>query len=182
MKKLLVLLSLLFASSSFYADVMKVHKTDGTTDEYEITSDVNITFSDVNETDVMKILKTDNNTDVYNLSDVIVISFSGSSIIDDVNQKLKEIPISLLKNYPNPFNPSTNISFDINRPGLVKVTVYNQKGEVVKELLKKELGAGSYNLNWNGKNNSNQSVSSGFYFTKVSMDETSKTNRMILIK
>ncbi len=182
MKKLTVLLSFLLFTVSFSIEIMKIHKTDGTMDEYDISSDVNITFGGVSETDVMKIMKTNNSTDEYNLSDVIVIAFTSTSIIDDDKQLLKEIPISLLKNYPNPFNPSTNISFDISKSGKVEVSVYNQKGELVRKLMNKVVSAGSYKLNWDGKNSSSQSASSGFYFTKVTLNESSKINRMVLIK
>ena len=138
---------------SFYlnAETMYIHKTDGTVDEIEITSDVNITFSDVSENERMKIFKTDNSIDEYNLTDVFVVSFLSTTIHGIEETKLKETSISLLENYPNPFNPSTNISFNIEKAGIVTVTIYNQKGEFINELMKEELSIGSYKLVWDGK-------------------------------
>jgi len=148
-------------------ETMKIHKKDGAIENIEVSSNVNITFNDVTGNEIIKILNKNNETDVYNLSDIVIITFTSDSAIGDKEKKLKEIPISLLKNYPNPFNPSTNISFNINNSGFVKVGVYNKNGKLVRNLMTKQVSSGTYNLNWDGKNSSSKSVSSGFYFTKV---------------
>lgn len=182
MKKISMILSLLLLAFMAGAESINVHKTDGTTDTYELTSDVNITFSDVTDNEMMKVLKKDSTIDEFALSDIIIVSFEGGEGIVTDGQTIKEVPISLLKNYPNPFNPSTSISFDLHKTGMVTVAVYNQKGELVKELLHKDLSGGSYKLNWDGKNSKNLSVGSGFYVTKVSVDGQSRTKRMVMVK
>ncbi len=182
MKKIVFLILLTQMFYIINADTMLIHLSDGTTDEIEINSDINITFTDVSDNDIMKILKTDNSIDEYNLSDIVVISF-GEVGIEHLNDTiLKEVSISLLTNYPNPFNPSTKISFNTEKSGLVTVAIYNQKGEFIKELMKENLTAGSYKINWESNNNFSQSVSSGFYFTKVTLDGESKVKSMLLLK
>ncbi len=182
MKKVVFFVLLVQLVLFISAETMIIHLSDGTTDEIEITSDVNITFADVSEGDIMKVLKMDNSIDEYSLTDVVVISFGEVGIdVDDVI-KLKEFSISLLTNYPNPFNPSTKISFNIEKSGLVTVAIYNQKGEFIKELMKENLTAGNYNVNWESNNNSAQSVSSGYYFTKVTLDDEIKVKSMLLLK
>jgi len=181
MRMLITVLVLLMLNATFCAERILVHKKNGTTDIIEVNSDTKITFSDGNINDKMRVLKTNNTTDVYNLSDVVVISFSNTSVFGTA-KRLKEIPVSLLTNYPNPFNPSTNISFDLRKSGMVTVTIYNQKGEFVKELLKQDLIAGQYNLKWDGDNSSSSIVPSGIYFSKVSIDGQSKVGRMTMVK
>lgn len=181
MKKQIIILFIATITIILNAQTMLIHKKDGTTETININSNVNITFNNLSAEDKIKILKLDNSNFEYNLTDVVVITFSGVSI-NDSKTKLKEIPISLLSNYPNPFNPSTNITFNIEKPGLATVAVYNQKGELVKQLYKGEVTPGSYNLHWNGKDNSSKSASSGCYFTKVTLGNQSKIGRMLLVK
>ena len=92
----------------------------------------------------------------------------------------------LNNNYPNPFNPVTNIAFSLGEPGHVTLEVYNIKGEKVRTLVDKVLGANNHVITWNGKDDNNKPVSSGVYFYKMisegnSGDYTS-TKKMILLK
>jgi len=176
MKILITLLALLMLTDAYSLQRMKILKKDGTTDVIVIANDTQISFSDGNPAHRMKVQKKDNSFDMYNLSDVIVISFSTTGITGSP-EKIKEMPISLLKNYPNPFNPSTNISFDLNKSGLVTVAVYNQKGELVQELIRQNLEAGQHQLKWNAGN-----IASGLFFTKVTMDNISKVSKMNFVK
>ncbi len=85
-------------------------------------------------------------------------------------------------NYPNPFNPSTNISFNIPIEGKVNVMVYNLKGQKVKDLVSEQLEAGQHQVVWNGLDNNKKAVSSGIYFYKVKSAGMSVTKKMILMK
>ena len=184
-----ILLFLIFSISAICNEKIQIHKTDGTIDEFEITSEMSITFSDISNADIMKILKTDSTVDEFYLSDVIIVTFNPYTGIDDEFEdgdninKLVEFPISLLTNYPNPFNPETKINFKLISNGFVTVAVYNQKGELVKKLLEKKLEIGNYDLNWDGKNDLSQIVSSGLYFTKVTINnKETKITKMNLLK
>lgn len=86
------------------------------------------------------------------------------------------------KNYPNPFNPETNISFSVKEESYVSLKVYNMRGQLVKTLISKNLQEGVHFTFWNGKDNSNKTVSSGIYFYKMDSKNYSSTRKMILMK
>jgi hypothetical protein len=83
----------------------------------------------------------------------------------------------LNQNFPNPFNPSTTISFSIPQAEHVKLSVYDLSGREVSLLLDKFLNAGNYRINWSALN-----VSSGIYFYKLEAGGFSETKKMIFIK
>ncbi|MGD8778682.1 MAG: T9SS type A sorting domain-containing protein, partial [Ignavibacteria bacterium] len=87
-----------------------------------------------------------------------------------------------LANYPNPFNPSTNINFSIPKAQNVKLLIYNLLGEKVKELVNSNMEAGSYTVQWNGDNQSGRKVNSGVYFSVLQTQEKRIVKKMILSK
>ncbi len=88
----------------------------------------------------------------------------------------------LHSNYPNPFNPITNISYSVKKAGKVTLEVYNIKGQLVKTLVNDVKETGNYTTTWNGTDNSNKSVSSGVYFYKMKTGNYTATKKMILMK
>ncbi len=99
----------------------------------------------------------------------------------------EEVPIlpeklTLSKNYPNPFNPTTNISFALPNDEHVKLEVYNIKGQKVKILVNENLKAGEHNVVWNGKNTNNRKVASGVYFYRLTTSKKHLTHKMIMMK
>ncbi len=88
----------------------------------------------------------------------------------------------LTGNYPNPFNPETNIAFSLKEAGKVTLEIYNIKGEKVRTLLKGHLDAAYHNIIWNGKDNSGKKVASGVYFYKMKTGKYVSTKKMILMK
>jgi len=97
---------------------------------------------------------------------------------------IKPAALNYLKqNYPNPFNPETNIFYSINQAGLVELSIYNIKGQLVKELVRSQMNAGEHTIVWQGNDNSNRKVSSGLYLYKLKIDgKTIDTKKMILLK
>ncbi|MFC1898455.1 T9SS type A sorting domain-containing protein [Candidatus Cloacimonadota bacterium] len=89
---------------------------------------------------------------------------------------------SLLDNYPNPFNPETNIAFSVKEAGEVTLEVYNLRGQLVKTLVNDVDEAGDHIVVWNGTDNTNKKVSSGVYFYKMKTKNFTSTKKMILIK
>ncbi|MDP3832309.1 MAG: T9SS type A sorting domain-containing protein [Ignavibacteriaceae bacterium] len=83
----------------------------------------------------------------------------------------------LAQNYPNPFNPVTSISFSIPSASSVKLTIYNQIGEKVAELLNENLEPGVYSYNWNASKQA-----SGIYFYELQANEFKSVRKMTLIK
>ena len=101
----------------------------------------------------------------------------------DVN---KNIIISqnpnFLRNYPNPFNPTTTIFFSIPNESDVEITVFNIKGQKVKSLVKDSFESGNHSVVWNSKDDTGKSVSSGVYFFKLNLNGvTNQIRKCILI-
>ncbi|MCG8608335.1 T9SS type A sorting domain-containing protein [bacterium] len=88
----------------------------------------------------------------------------------------------LLDNYPNPFNPSTAIVFELSRPGRVEVKIYDVRGQLVTTLGAWELSPGRHELIWNGKNANGEFVSTGLYFYKLQSGRVSASGKMLLTK
>ena len=89
---------------------------------------------------------------------------------------------NVYQNYPNPFNPSTKIKFDIpsglnGSDSKVRLSVYNSLGKEIAELVNENLGAGSYETEFDASD-----YSSGVYFYKIETDNFSQTKSMFLIK
>ena len=89
---------------------------------------------------------------------------------------------SLSKNYPNPFNSSTSIDYELSTSGLVSMIIYDLKGSEVKTLVQEYQDANYYNIVWNGLNNNGQSVSSGRYLLKMSTPGYTESITMTLLK
>ena len=92
------------------------------------------------------------------------------------------IRTSLSKNYPNPFNPSTTINYELSTAGLVTLVIYDLKGSEVKTLVQGHQEVNYYNVVWNGLNNSGQSVASGRYLLKMSAPGYAESITMTLLK
>jgi len=113
------------------------------------------------------------------ISDLVEISFTYTGVEGD---DIVIIATKLHGNYPNPFNPVTNIAYSIKTAGRVTIEVYNLRGQLVKTLVNEVKETGAYTALWNGKDNSNKSVSSGVYFYKMKTQDYNSTRKMILMK
>ncbi|MBN1560528.1 T9SS type A sorting domain-containing protein [candidate division KSB1 bacterium] len=89
---------------------------------------------------------------------------------------------SLGANYPNPFNPSTTIAFDIAAEQFVTLTVFNAEGRQIRTLLSEKKAPGSHVATWDGCDESNQQMSSGVYLYKLTADRFSQTRKMLLVR
>ena len=88
----------------------------------------------------------------------------------------------LYQNYPNPFNPNTTIRFDLPSPGKVTAKIYNIKGELVRSLIQEQMNSGSFMVQWDGKDDNGQNLTSGVYFFKLSTAKFSATRKLLMIK
>ena len=85
-------------------------------------------------------------------------------------------------NYPNPFNPTTTISYDLPSDGKIELVIYNMKGQKVKELVNGTQPAGNYSISWNGQDKTGKQVSSGIYFYRITTSEKTLKKKMLLLK
>jgi outer membrane protein assembly factor BamB len=90
--------------------------------------------------------------------------------------------ISLFPNRPNPFNPSTTISFTLSAPGKSHLVVYDITGRKVRELVSRILSAGAYSVVWDGRDDAGRAVSSGVYLSRLESGGKAATGKMLLMK
>jgi len=97
----------------------------------------------------------------------------------DIEETNTETPIiyELLQNFPNPFNPSTVISYSIPQSGFVQLKVYDLLGREVVSLVNEEQAMGNYEVEFNASG-----LTSGIYFYKLECNGFSKTKKLILMK
>ena len=88
----------------------------------------------------------------------------------------------LRQNAPNPFNPQTQISYQIAREGRVTLTVYSETGQQVIRLVNETQSAGDYRVAWDGRDGAGRKAASGLYLYQLETDDTVVTKRMALIK
>ncbi|MBX3006801.1 MAG: T9SS type A sorting domain-containing protein [Melioribacteraceae bacterium] len=123
----------------------------------------------------------------FSLVDVVAIDQNGNSIQLDVQQteitvdvpNLNSLPVeyTLYQNFPNPFNPTTLISYSIPVAGNVSLKVYDLLGNEVSDLVNEYKNAGNYEIRFNGSQ-----LSSGVYFYKLCSGNFSNTKKFILMK
>jgi hypothetical protein len=87
-----------------------------------------------------------------------------------------------LANFPNPFNPTTTISYQLPAVSEVELIIYNIKDQKVKTLVNGVFPAGDHSVIWNGRDSNCKPVSSGIYFLKLKAGDFQKVKKMILIK
>jgi len=111
-------------------------------------------------------------------SNIVEVDHTGSGD-DQITEN-----VFLIGNYPNPFNPNTTISFvTSNSQAEIDLKIYNNRGQIVQifdEFVSK--GSGLYEVNWNGKDIDNNSVSSGIYFYQLNSGNSIQKKKMILLK
>jgi hypothetical protein len=84
---------------------------------------------------------------------------------------------SLKQNFPNPFNPQTNIDFGLPKKSKVKINVYDPSGRLITNLIDYEYNPGLYRVSWDASG-----FASGVYFYSLITDEFVETKKMVLIK
>jgi hypothetical protein len=90
--------------------------------------------------------------------------------------------LSLAQNAPNPFRPSTSISYELHRPGVVRLTVFDVHGRVIRDLVHGYRAAALHAVEWDGRDDAGRLVASGVYFYRlVPPGSVIETRRMVLV-
>ena len=101
------------------------------------------------------------------------------SVVSDI----VPMKFALSDNYPNPFNPTTNISFSIPMQTDVRINIYNIMGQLVANVTNEQLNAGTYSMQWNGTDQSGNMLPSGLYFYELEAgNEFRQIKKMTLVK
>ncbi len=100
---------------------------------------------------------------------------------DDFSSSLPE-KFRVHPNYPNPFNPATNIAYELPKQTKVEVEVYNILGHKVATLQDGIQPAGVYTITWDSRDKKGEDVSSGIYFYLVTTEDGNRAGKMMLVK
>ena len=111
----------------------------------------------------------------------------GIGVLKDLLALLTPAETVLLYNYPNPFNPETWIPYQLKTPAEVRITIYNPRGVLVRELSIGYQVAGRYTsparaAYWDGRNTVGEPAASGLYFYTLTAGDFSATRRMVILK
>ena len=117
--------------------------------------------------------------DLSNYGDANIRAKLSTEVYNSVEKNIHSIPndFSLYPNYPNPFNPATNISFRLLTDANVSLSIYDLNGKIIETIVDGKLKLGDHLVTWNAKN-----ISSGVYFAILSTKDFSQTQKMILLK
>jgi hypothetical protein len=91
-------------------------------------------------------------------------------------------PFLLEQNFPNPFNPSTRLSYTLSAPSQVRLSVYDLTGREVSRLVDGFQSSGNFQVTWNSADESGRLMATGTYVALLKVDEKTATRKMILMK
>ena len=95
---------------------------------------------------------------------------------------LVPLEYSLDQNFPNPFNPTTTIKYSISHSANVKLEIFNILGQRIKTLVHQFQPIGVYTIQWDGTDDQQKKVASGFYYYRLQANEFANVKKMTLIK
>jgi hypothetical protein len=122
----------------------------------------------------------------FQITDGILVDLDGK--VDMVTSveigNLKPMPktYALDQNMPNPFNPTTTISYQLPESGPVQIVIYNLLGQKIRTLVNDRMDAGFYTVGWDGADETGRQVASGVYIYRMQSAAFSQTQRMMLLK
>jgi hypothetical protein len=119
----------------------------------------------------------------YEITSILVANVLSQIMnIDRIDRLLPEV-FELSQNFPNPFNPNTQIQFTLGKDEFVNLNIFDIQGRLVKSLVNNSYyPTGYYNINWNGKNNMGIQVPSGMYIYKLVSENQTLTRKMVFMK
>ncbi len=111
--------------------------------------------------------------------DDVIVSGEASAVD---SRPLRPRAASLEQNAPNPFNPSTELRFRIERPGKVRLKVFDLRGRLVRSLVEGGMPAGEHRVSWDGRNREGGTAASGMYLTRLEALGEVRVRRMLLVR
>ncbi len=122
--------------------------------------------------------------------DEVTITASGSAIAGLAGSNANPFVLSedipeafdIFSSYPNPFNPETNIYFNLKSRQQVELAIYNIMGQKIRTLADETMDAGSRNFQWDGRNAAGNMMTSGLYYARLITSGQAKTIKLVLMK
>jgi hypothetical protein len=120
---------------------------------------------------------------VIDLAAMALVVFQYAPDPTSIEDSDSPVPVNDLENsFPNPFNPSTTISFSLAEKGQVSLQIFDVSGRLVKTLIQRELSAGEHSLRWDGTGRDGEEVTSGVYFCRMKAGGYTATRRLVLLR
>jgi C1A family cysteine protease len=117
-----------------------------------------------------------NSPNIITIDNLFVYPKETTNIYDEIISHTPD-KFGISSIYPNPFNPKTNISFQVAKSAFINMKIYNLRGEVIKTLVDKFYNAGYYTVDFTGKD-----LPSGIYFCQFNANDFFETKKMMLVK
>jgi len=159
-----------------------------TNGEFQFNLHPNLKTANDNGYGVLVWICKDNKKQLASVRETAYISFrvwepeSGPLQPHPIVESSSDPVLSDIRNYPNPFNPETDIRFALSKPSQVKLSVYNVLGQNVITLHDGLLSAGVHSVQWNGRDSQGNSVASGIYIYRLQADDVTQTRKMVLLR
>jgi len=102
--------------------------------------------------------------------------------LDIDNEKLVTEKFRLFSNFPNPFNSSTKINYQLLDQNYIRLNIFDTNGNAVIELVDEFQKAGIHSITWKGTNDRGLNLPSGIYYYQIQIGDHIKSNKMVLIK
>ena len=143
----------------------------------ELMTDLSVTRFDVDWT-----VYAYDGFDYSDSSTVWTITFDGGWVLGGLDNSTIPDVFALHNNYPNPFNPITNIKYDIPEVSDVRIDIYNIAGKKVRTLVSREHQPGRYKVQWNATNEFGSPVATGMYIYKIQAKGFVSVKKLLLMK
>jgi hypothetical protein len=111
-----------------------------------------------------------------------ILRYDDASTVYVQDEGNPPVRVSVIGNRPNPFNAETAITFELSRPGVASLTVYNIMGQEVASLVNGYVQAGRHSAVWNGRDAEGRNVSSGIYVLRLTAGAAYAVGRLTLLK
>lgn len=89
---------------------------------------------------------------------------------------------NLFQNFPNPFNPTTTIEYEVGKSGPVDITIYNVAGQRIRRLVGEHKFPGRFKATWDGMSDRGEHAASGVYFYRIQIGDYRAVRKMVLLK
>ena len=150
----------------------------------EDNQQINTSYPDIDSLEYFDYDLLPNITYSYTVQALLNGIYHERSVVATITTGILDYPnnYKLDQNFPNPFNPTTSINYDLSNDSYVTLDIYNISGEHINSLVDETQAKGSKIVQWNGVNKKGEKVNSGIYFYKLQANDFTKTKKMILLK
>ena len=119
----------------------------------------------------------------YKITSVIAANILSEAMEIELTNRILPDVFELSQNFPNPFNPNTQIQFALGKDELVNLNIFDIQGRLVSSLINNSnYPAGYHNITWDGTNTMGTQVPSGMYLYKLVSENQTITRKMVLMK